>query len=137
MAEAVVSVAQKSNAFKPLYSLKSSIRKKIRTIATQMYGASDVEYFPGVRTQMKRYEGWGLGALPICMAKTHLSLSHDLKLKGRPTGFKIPVRDIRASAGAGFLYVLLDAISTMPGLPSSPRGQRIDIDEAGNAVNLL
>ncbi|MBI1930389.1 formate--tetrahydrofolate ligase, partial [Candidatus Poribacteria bacterium] len=137
LAEAVVSAAQKKSTFKPLYSLKSSIRKKIETIATQMYGASGVEYLPGVRTRIKRYEEWGLGNLPICMAKTHLSLSHDPNLKGRPVGFTVPVRDILASAGAGFLYVLLGEISTMPSLPSSPRGQLIDIDEAGNPVNLL
>ncbi len=137
LAEAVVSAAQKKSTFKPLYSLKSSIRKKIETIATQMYGASGVEYLPGVRTRIKRYEEWGLSNLPICMAKTHLSLSHDPNLKGRPTGFTVPVRDILASAGAGFLYVLLGEMSTMPSLPSSPRGQLIDIDEAGNPVNLL
>lgn len=137
LAEAVVSAAQKKSTFKPLYSLKSSIRKKIETIATQMYGASGVEYLPGVRTRIKRYEEWGLGNLPICMAKTHLSLSHDPNLKGRPAGFTVPVRDILASAGAGFLYVLLGEISTMPSLPSSPRGHLIDIDEAGNPVNLL
>jgi formate--tetrahydrofolate ligase len=137
LAEAVVSAAEKPSRFKPLYSEKSSIRKKIETIATQMYGATDVEYLPGVRTKIKQYEGWGFGHLPICMAKTPLSLSHDPNLKGRPTDFSVPVRDIFVSAGAGFLYALLGEVSTMPGLPSSPRGQIIDIDAAGNPVNLL
>jgi formate--tetrahydrofolate ligase len=78
-----------------------------------------------------------LDKLPICMAKTHLSLSHDPKLKGRPTGFTIPIRDIRPAAGAGFLYPLLGTMSTMPGLPSKPAGAKVDIDENGKIVGLF
>ena len=124
------------NKFKPLYSLKSSIRKKIETIATRIYGATGVEYLPGVRTKMKQFEQWGLGNLPICMAKTHLSISHDPKLKGAPTGFTLPVRDLKASAGAGFLYALLGDISTMPGLPLSSRAELVNLDKEGNVTNL-
>ena len=137
LAEAVESVAQQPSRCKFSYSQNASIRKKIKTIATRIYGAKDVEYLPGVRTQIKQFEGCGLGHLPICVAKTQLSLSHDPKLKGRPTDFTVPVREVRASAGAGFLYVLLGEIATMPGLPSSPRGQLIDIDDLGNPVHLL
>ena len=124
------------NKFKLLYSLKSSIRKKIETIATRIYGATDVEYLPGVRTKMKQFEQWGLGNLPICMAKTHLSISHDPKLKGAPTGFTLPVRDLKASAGAGFLYALLGDISTMPGLPLLSRAELVNLDKEGNVTNL-
>jgi len=124
------------NKFKPLYSLKLSIRKKIETIATKIYGATGVEYLPGVRTKMKQFEQWGLNNLPICMAKTHLSISHDPKLKGAPTSFTLPVRDLKVSAGAGFLYVLLGEISTMPGLPLSSRAELVNLDKEGNVSNL-
>ena len=136
LANAVIHAADQLNEFKPLYSLKLSIKKKIETIATKIYGAAGVEYLHGVRTKMKQFEKWGLGNLPICMAKTHLSISHDPKLKGAPTGFTLPVRDLRVSAGAGFLYALLGEISTMPGLPSSSRAELVDLDEKGNAINL-
>ena len=136
LANAVTHAADQPNEFKPLYSLKLSIKKKIETIATKIYGAAGVKYLHGVRTKMKQFEKWGLSNLPICMAKTHLSISHDPRLKGAPTGFTLPIRDLRVSAGAGFLYALLGEISTMPGLPSSSRAELVDLDEKGNTINL-
>jgi formyltetrahydrofolate synthetase len=87
--------------------------------------------------KIETFTRWGLDKLPICMAKTHLSLSHDSNLKGRPTGFRVPVRDIRPSAGAGFLYPLCGTFSTMPGLPSKPAALKVDIDEEGRVVGLF
>ena len=89
------------------------------------------------RRKIELFTKWGLGKLPICMAKTHLSLSHDSSLKGRPTGFRVPVRDIRPSAGAGFLYPLLGTFSTMPGLPSKPAALNVDVDKDGKIVGLF
>jgi len=136
LARAVVEAVEKPCEFKHLYPLDWSIEKKIETIATKVYGAKDVEYSVEARKQIKRYTELGWSALPVCIAKTHLSLSHDPKLKGRPTGFTIHVREIRAAVGAGFLYPLLGEMTTMPGLPSSPAGERVDIDENGNVVGL-
>jgi len=87
--------------------------------------------------KIEQFTKWGLGTLPICMAKTHLSLSHDSNLKGRPRGFRVPIRDIRPSAGAGFLYPLLGTFSTMPGLPSRPAAVDVDIDSEGRIVGLF
>jgi formyltetrahydrofolate synthetase len=137
LAEAVVEAAQKPAKFQHLYELDWSIKKKIETIAKEMYGADGVTYLPEAEEKVARFTKLGYDKLPICMAKTHLSLSHDPKLKGRPTGFTVPVRDIRASVGAGFLYPLLGEMKTMPGLPSVPAGQKIDIDAAGNVVGLF
>ncbi len=136
LARAVVEAVEKPCEFKHLYPLDWSIEKKIETIATKVYGAKDVEYSVEARKQIKRYTELGWSNLPVCIAKTHLSLSHDPKLKGRPTGFTIHVREIRAAVGAGFLYPLLGEMTTMPGLPSSPAGERVDIDENGNVVGL-
>lgn len=136
LAEAVVAAADKPNDFRFLYELDWPIRQKIETIACEMYGADGVTFTARARSQIDRYTEQGLDKLPICMAKTHLSLSHDPTLKGRPTGFKIPVREVRSSAGAGFLYPLLGEMRTIPGLPSKPGGQNIDIDADGNIVGL-
>jgi len=87
--------------------------------------------------KIELYEKLGYGNLPLCMAKTHLSLSHDPKLKGRPTGFTLPIRDVRASVGAGFLYPLCGEMRTMPGLPSVPAGTKVDIDSEGKVVGLF
>jgi formate--tetrahydrofolate ligase len=137
LAEAVVEAAQKPAKFQHLYELDWSIKKKIETIAKEMYGADGVTYLPEAEEKVARFTKLGYDKLPICMAKTHLSLSHDPKLKGRPTGFTVPVRDIRASVGAGFLYPLLGEMKTMPGLPSEPAGQKIDLDAKGNVVGLF
>ena len=104
--------------FRFLYPLDLSIEDKIRIIAREMYGAADIEILDDARRKIDTYTAQGFADLPICMAKTHLSLSHDPKLKGVPSGFVVPVRDIRASVGAGFLYPLLGTMSTMPGLPT-------------------
>lgn len=137
LAEAVVDACQKPSNFRFLYPLDLPIKDKIEIIAREIYGADGVEYQPLAEQQIERYERAGFGNLPICMAKTHLSLSHDPALKGVPTGFTIPVREVRASVGAGFVYPLLGELSTMPGLPTTPAFMHIDIDENGNVVGLF
>jgi len=137
LAEAVVDACQKPSNFRFLYPLDLPIKEKIEIIAREVYGADGVEYQPLAEQQIERYERAGFGNLPICMAKTHLSLSHDPSLKGVPTGFTIPVREVRASVGAGFVYPLLGEMSTMPGLPTTPAFMNIDIDENGNVVGLF
>jgi len=137
LAEAVVKACNKKNDFRFLYPLEASIEEKIETIATKIYGADGVDYSPLARRKMKRFTEQGLDELSICMAKTHLSLSHDPNLKGRPRGFRIPVRDIRPAAGAGFLYPLCGEMRTMPGLPSHPAAMDVDIDEDGRTVGLF
>ncbi len=137
LAEAVVKAAEKPSEFKFLYPLDWSIKKKIETIATKIYGAKDVKYSPEAEKSIELYTKQGFDKLPMCMAKTHLSLSHDPNLKGRPTGFTVPVRDVKASVGAGFLYPLLGQMRTMPGLPKEPAGNKVDIDENGNIVGLF
>lgn len=131
LAEAVVRAAEKPSNFRFLYPSDASIKEKIETIATQIYGADGVDYSPVAEAKIKQFTDMGLDNLPICMAKTHLSLSHDPTLKGRPKGFRLPIRDIRASVGAGFLYPLCGDMMTMPGLPAVPAGTKIDIDENG------
>jgi len=128
LAKAVVKAAEKPRDFHFLYPLEMSIKEKIETIARQVYGADGVDYLPEAEERIAEYTRLGFDRLPICMAKTHLSLSHDPNLKGVPKGFRIPVRDIRASVGAGFLYPLLGKMSTMPGLPTRPAFFDIDID---------
>jgi formyltetrahydrofolate synthetase len=137
LAEAVVKAAEKPSDFKFLYPLDWSIKKKIETIATKIYGADGVNYSPEAEKKIELYTRQGFDKLPICMAKTHLSLSHDPDLKGRPTGFTVPIRDVRVSAGAGFLYPLLGMMRTMPGLPKVPAGTNVDIDDEGNIVGLF
>ena len=101
------------------------------------FNTSAIDLAPAARDSIARYERQGLAHLPICMAKTHLSLSHDPNLKGRPTGFRLPIRDVRLAAGAGFIYPLAGDMRTMPGLPSHPAGEKIDIDADGNVVGLF
>ncbi len=137
LAHAVVEACNNSNDFHFLYPDNASIKEKIETIAKKVYGADGVEYSPEAERKIKIFTKQGLDKLPICMAKTHLSLSHDPALKGRPTGFTVPIRDIRPSAGAGFLYPLLGTMSTMPGLPSVPAGTKVDIDKNGKVVGLF
>ncbi|MGR3177182.1 MAG: formate--tetrahydrofolate ligase [Candidatus Anammoxibacter sp.] len=138
LAEATVAAADKPGNFKFLYPLEDTIEQKIETIATKIYGADGVDYLPLAKKKIKQFKEAGFDKLPICMAKTHLSLSHDPKLKCRPTGFRVPIRDVKASVGAGFLYVMLGDMRTMPGLPSKPAGERIDIDlETGKVVGLF
>lgn len=137
LAEAVVKAAEKPSKFEFLYPLDWPIKKKIETIATKIYGADGVDYLPLAEKKIELYTKQGFDKLPICMAKTHLSLSHDPNLKNRPRGFRVPIRDVRASVGAGFLYPLLGEMRTMPGLSKVPAGTKVDIDEKGNIVGLF
>ena len=138
LAEAVVKAVEKPSDFKFLYPLDWSIKKKIETICKEIYGADGVDYDPEAEAKIELYTRLGFDNLPLCMAKTHLSLSHDPMLKGVPTGFRVPIRDIRASVGAGFLYPLLGKLSTMPGLPTRPVFYDVDLDlETGQVVGLF
>jgi formyltetrahydrofolate synthetase len=137
LANAVVRACDKPSDFKFLYPLEATIKEKIETIATKIYGADGVDYLPKAEEKIALYIKQGFDKLPICMAKTHLSLSHDPNLKGRPRGFRIPIRDVKASIGAGFLYPLLGEMRTMPGLPKVPAGTKVDLDENGNIVGLF
>ncbi|MFO7929646.1 MAG: formate--tetrahydrofolate ligase [Candidatus Humimicrobiaceae bacterium] len=137
LAEAVAKAAEKPGEFKFLYPLDWPIKKKIETIATKIYGADGVNFLPKAEKMIDTYTRQGFDKLPICMAKTHLSLSHEPTLKGRPTNFTVPIRDVRASVGAGFLYPLLGEMRTMPGLPKVPAGTKVDIDDDGNIVGLF
>ncbi|RJQ50822.1 MAG: formate--tetrahydrofolate ligase [Actinobacteria bacterium] len=137
LAKAVVAACEKPSDFRFLYPDEASIKEKIETIATKIYGAKDVSYTSLAEQKIKQYTDYGWDNLPICMAKTHLSLSHDPTLKGAPAGYTLPIRDIRPSIGAGFLYPLCGDMRTMPGLPSVPAGTKIDIDKDGNVVGLF
>jgi methylenetetrahydrofolate dehydrogenase (NADP+)/methenyltetrahydrofolate cyclohydrolase/formyltetrahydrofolate synthetase len=138
LAEAVVAAAEKPTNFKFLYPLEWSIKQKIEYICKEIYGADGVEYLPEAEDKIKLYNQLGFDKLPLCMAKTHLSLSHDPNLKGVPKGFTVPIRDIRASVGAGFLYPLLGEMRTMPGLPTRPVFYDVDLDlETGRVVGLF
>jgi formyltetrahydrofolate synthetase len=137
LGKAVVAACEKPSEFKFLYPLEMSIKEKIEIIVKEMYGGSGVEYSPEAEKKIERYTRQGFDKLPICMAKTHLSLSHDPALKGAPTGFIVPVRDVRASVGAGFLYPLLGTMATMPGLSTRPGYYEMDIDtETGRIIGL-
>jgi formyltetrahydrofolate synthetase len=138
LAEAVVKAVEKPSNFEFLYPLDWSIKKKIETICTKIYGADGVDYEPEAEAKIELYTRLGFDDLPLCMAKTHLSLSHDPILKGVPTGFRVPIRDIRASVGAGFLYPLVGKMSTMPGLPTRPVFYDVDVDlETGRVIGLF
>jgi formate--tetrahydrofolate ligase len=138
LARAVWSAAEEGAPdFQFLYPDDAPLREKIETIAVRIYGARGVDELPAATKALKLYEELGFGNLPICMAKTHLSLSHDPSLKGRPTGFRVPIREVYLSAGAGFVTPLLGEMRTMPGLPSHPAGESIDIDKDGNIVGLF
>lgn len=137
MAEAVVAACEQPNNFKFLYPLDIPIKDKIEIIAKKIYGADGVTYLHAAEQAIKMYTEMGYANLPICMAKTHESLSHEKHLKGRPRGFTVSIRDVRLSAGAGFLYPLLGEMRTMPGLPSSPAGEKIDVDSKGYIVGLF
>jgi formate--tetrahydrofolate ligase len=138
LANAVWAAAASDEAdFRLLYPDDAPLGVKILTIATKVYGADGIELAPPARKALKLYEDLGFGKLPVCMAKTQYSLSHDANLKGRPSGFTVPIRDIRLSAGAGFVTPLVGEMRTMPGLPSRPGGENIDIDSEGNIVGLF
>jgi formate--tetrahydrofolate ligase len=136
LAEAVAKAAEEPVDFQFLYPSEASLREKIETIATRVYGADGVDYLPAAAKQLDTYERNGFGNLPICVAKTPLSLSFDPALKGAPTGWRLPVREVRASVGAGFIYPICGDMRTMPGLSSHSAAERIDIDEDGQVVGL-
>jgi len=136
LAEAVVEATAEPGRFQMLYDDDATLRQKIETVATDVYGADGVDYLPAAASQLDRYEQAGFGRLPVCIAKTHLSLSSDPKLRGAPRGWRLPVREARANVGAGFVYLVSGDMRTMPGLSSSPAAERIDIDENGDVVGL-
>ncbi|HZC72551.1 MAG TPA: formate--tetrahydrofolate ligase [Jatrophihabitans sp.] len=131
LAEAVAAAADEPSDFHLLYPDELRLREKIETIATRVYGADGVDYSAAATRALDQFERLGFGHLPICIAKTHLSISHDPKLLGAPTGWRLPVQDVRAHTGAGFVYPICGNISTMPGLGSAPAATRIDIDDEG------
>ena len=137
LANAVVAACKKPSNFKFLYPLNISIKDKIEAIVKKVYRGASVEYSPEAEKQIERYTRQGFDKLPICIAKTQYSISHDANLKGAPEGFVVPVRDIRASVGAGFLYPLLGTMSTLPGLSTRPGYYDIDLDtETGRIIGL-
>jgi formate--tetrahydrofolate ligase len=136
LASAVVAAAKAESRFEFLYPLDMPLEEKIRTLATRLYGARDVEFEAAAHKRLEQFTRAGFGNLPVCIAKTQYSLSHDPTLLGRPTGFRFPVRDVRLAAGAGFVYALAGEIQTMPGLPSLPAACHIDIDSSGQIQGL-
>jgi len=138
LAEAVWAAAEDpSRSFRLLYPDEAPLGEKILTIVKEIYGGDGIELTPAAQKSLKLYESMGFGNLPICMAKTQYSISHDAALKGAPKGFTVPIREIRLSAGAGFVTPLCGEMRTMPGLPSKPGGENIDIDAEGNVVGLF
>jgi methylenetetrahydrofolate dehydrogenase (NADP+)/methenyltetrahydrofolate cyclohydrolase/formyltetrahydrofolate synthetase len=138
LARAVIAACGRPHEFRFLYPLDWTIKKKIETIAVEIYGAEGVDYSPAAEAKIGLYTKLGFGKLPICMAKTHLSLSHNPAWKGAPTNFRLPVKDIKASVGAGFLYPLCGDMRTMPGLPTRPAFMDVDLDlETGKVVGLF
>ncbi|MDP9479794.1 MAG: formate--tetrahydrofolate ligase, partial [Actinomycetota bacterium] len=136
LAEAVAEAAEEPSRFRFLYPVEAPLREKIETIAKEVYGADGVAYDMKAAGQLESYQRNGFGQLPVCMAKTHLSISSDPTLMGAPKGWTLPVREVRASVGAGFIYPLCGEMRTMPGLSATPAATRIDIDENGEVVGL-
>jgi formate--tetrahydrofolate ligase len=137
LAAAVWEACDEESDFQLLYPDEMSLPDKIETIAVKIYGADGVDFAPAAAQALAEYDRLGYSELPVCMAKTHLSISHDPKLLGRPTGFRVPIREVKLAAGAGFIYPLAGDMRTMPGLPSKPAGNNVDIDENGKAVGLF
>jgi formyltetrahydrofolate synthetase len=137
LAEAVVKACEKPSNFKFLYPDDMSIKEKIETVAREIYRADGVDYTPEAEARIRLFTDMGLAHLPLCMAKTHLSFTHDPTLKGAPRGWRLPITDVRASVGAGFLFPLCGTMRTMPGLPTRPVFTEIDIDvETGEVLGL-
>src|SRR5262249_22820999 len=136
LAEAVAEAAGGPDKFAFLYPDEASLREKIETVARRVYGADGVSYSPQAARQIETYERAGFGRLPVCIAKTHLSISSDPALKGAPTGWTLPVREVRASVGAGFVYPVCGDIRTMPGVRATRAAAHIDVDESGEIVGL-
>jgi formyltetrahydrofolate synthetase len=137
LAEAVVDATSEPAPFAPIYELDQPIEEKIEAVCKRVYGADGVVYLPAAQEKLKLYPEVGFDKLPICMAKTHLSLSHDPTLLNAPTGFTVTVRDIRAYTGSGWLVPLLGDMQTMPGLSATPAAINVDIDESGTTVGLF
>jgi formate--tetrahydrofolate ligase len=136
LAEAVVAAAEEPNQFRFLYPADAPLREKIETIATRVYGADGIDIQPEAARSLDLFEANGFGNLPICIAKTHLSISSDPTLVGAPVGWRLPVREVRASAGAGFIYAICGDMRTMPGLGRHPAAEQIDIDDNGDVIGL-
>jgi formate--tetrahydrofolate ligase len=136
LAQAVLGAIENGNHFAPLYPPETPIREQIQTLARRVYGAADVEFLPECQKRIDWLTERGMGTLPVCMSKTHLSLSHDPALKGRPRGFTLPIRNVYPSAGAGFVVALAGDIQLMPGLGKEPAYTRIDIDRSGRITGL-
>jgi len=136
LARATLRAAEHGSNFHHLYPLDAPIKSKIETIAKEMYGAGSVSYTPAANRAIRTYTALGYDNLPICMAKTHLSLSGDPQLVGRPEGFDLLIREVRASAGAGFIYPIAGEMRTMPGLGKSPGGLKVDINDEGEIIGL-
>ena len=136
LATAIAEAAEEESKFEVLYPDDMSLRDKIETVAKTVYGADGIDVSPAAAKQLANYEANGFGNLPVCIAKTHLSISSDSSAKGAPTGWMLPVPEVRASVGAGFVYPICGDMRTMPGLGKTPAAQKIDIDADGNVVNL-
>jgi len=136
LAEAVIQAATAPDGVKYAYPLDAPAEEKVEALARSIYNADDVSWTAEARRQLRQFESLGWGKFPICMAKTHLSISHDPRLKGRPSGYTFPIMDIRASVGAGFLYTLAGRIETLPGLPTRPRAVDMDVTPDGEIVGL-
>ena len=137
LAEAVAAACAEKSDFRMLYADGASLEEKVAAVATRVYGADGVAYDGAAAQQLRQCERDGFGCFPVCIAKTQLSLSSDPRLRGAPTGWTLPIREVRAAAGAGFVYLRSGEMRTMPGLPSAPVAERVDIDESGNIVGLF
>ena len=135
--EVLKTLEEKESQYHPLYPDEMSLEDKIKTIATKIYGADGVIFGAGTKTTLKKLTELGYGKCPVCIAKTQYSLSDNQKKLGRPTGFKITIRQINLSAGAGFVVALAGDIMTMPGLPKVPAAENIDVDADGNITGLF
>ncbi|MEE3246024.1 MAG: formate--tetrahydrofolate ligase, partial [Chloroflexota bacterium] len=136
LAQAVVDASQGDPQIAYAYPTDDSAEEKVLALAQKIYNAADVSWSPEARRKLQHFEDKGWGGLPICVAKTHLSISHDQTLKGRPSGYTFPITDIRASVGAGFLYALAGRIETLPGLPTRPRALDMDVTSEGAVLGL-
>jgi formate--tetrahydrofolate ligase len=136
LARVVTEAAEEPNDFRFLYPLEMPLTEKIETVAREVYGADGIDVSPAAAKALAEYERLGFGTLPVVIAKTHLSISSNPSLKGAPTGWRLPVREVRAAVGAGYVYAICGDMRTMPGLPKSPNAERIDLTEDGSIIGL-